>query len=293
MRLFLALFFAAVSLPIGALIFLMVMTLARATWLAPIRRSVEMLTTSLPAFLFLFIPIALELSAIYPWASSTGQLDPQATDSIRHAHAWFAPAFFVARAYVYLMTWCLLAFALRSKSRNAYAISAVGLPIVLTTVSFAGFDWLMSVQPGWTSDAFGLYVAAGCFSGSMGALAVVLCFARSGENLARMAIDPDHVHAVGRVMLVAVMVWAYIGFCQFLLVWIGDLPSEIPFYADRNVGVWKTVSAILVTTHFVVPFLLLLSRPLKRRINLLAMVGALMLAAHFVDIIWITIPGSS
>jgi len=304
---YLAAFFVSVSIAAGSLVFLMVSYLGRATWFLPIRRVVEAAVVVLPIFLLLFLPIALRLSSIYPWAQSTSDLNPQQAASLGHARVWFEPSFFIARSYVYLLTWCVLAFLLRRASlmqdpsppdRSRIVprtVSAVGLPLTLVTISFAGFDWLMSLQPGWTSDAFGLYVAAGSFAGSVGAIAVFVYFAdRAGffERSAIAKLTDAHVHALGRIMLVSVLFWAYIGFCQFLLIWIGDLPSEIPFYDERREGFWGWASALLVLTHFVVPFLLLLSRPLKRRIASLACVGALLLVAHALDVLWIVIPSA-
>ena len=301
MTAYLAGFFATVSISLGALIFLMVGILSRATWLTPIRRVVEAMSMTLPVFLVLYVPIALGLRSIYPWADPSLHFEPAIRASLDHAHVWYAPGFFVVRSYVYLLSWCAMAFALRraslmqdadgvSRAARMRALSAGGLPLVAITASFAGFDWLMSLQPAWTSDAFGLYVAAGCFAGALGALCVILYVARATEFLARSTIRPDHVHAVGRVMLVAVMLWAYVGFCQFLLIWIANLPSEIPFYADRWVGSWMWVFILLVLLGFILPFLLLLSRTLKRNLLATAVIGGLVLFAHVLDVLWIVMP---
>jgi len=201
-----------------------------------------------------------------------------------------------------MIVWTFFALALRRASlardraerptslRTERTLSAVGLPFVLLTITFAGFDWVMSREPGWTSDALGLYVAAGAFAGSVGAVCALLYVASRLGLLERSSFTPAHVHALGRVLLVSVLLWAYIGVCQFLLLWMADLPSEIPFYDDRRNGRWACVSAVLVLTHFAIPFLLLLSRPLKRRLGALALIGTLVVLAHALDAMWTVIP---
>jgi hypothetical protein len=304
MTAYLAAFFAAMSVVVGALILLMVGYLTHATWLVPMRRAVEALASTAPLFLLLYGPIAFSIPAIYPWMRPWTVVDPAARASLEHAHAWFAPIFFVARAYGYMLVWTFFALALRRASltqdrsslpasdRRQRVLSAVGLPLVVLTITFAGFDWLMSLEPGWTSDALGLYLGAGAFAGAVGAVCVLLCVAVRAGFLAPSSVTPDQVHALGRVLLMAVLLWAYIGVCQFLLFWIADLPSEVSFYGDRETGGWGWVSGALVVTHFAIPFLALLSRPLKRRLIPLACVGALVVAAHALDAMWVVIPFS-
>ena len=157
------------------------------------------------------------------------------------------------------------------------------------TLTFAGFDWIMSLNTRWSSDILGVYVFAGAFAGAIGATAVVACLAfRAG--ILPSEVRADHFHALGRVLLVAVIFWAYIAFCQFLLVWIADLGRESSFYADRGYGSWSWASAALFFLHFAVPFLLLLSRPLKRSPLSLAVVGAWLVCAHALDVYWLVLP---
>jgi hypothetical protein len=103
-------------------------------------------------------------------------------------------------------------------------------------------------------------------------------------------VKPDHFHALGRVLLVGVIFWGYIAFCQFMLVWIADLPREVIFYADRVRGGWAAASVALFCARFLVPFLLLLSRSLKRRPGALACVGGWLVCAHALDMYWICVP---
>ena len=99
-----------------------------------------------------------------------------------------------------------------------------------------------------------------------------------------------HFHDLGKLMLAFVMLWAYFSFSQFLIIWAGNLPEEIPFYLQRLAHGWQYVSVVIVAGHFVLPFCLLLSADLKRRPRLLARVAWFIVGIRLVDIIWLIAP---
>jgi hypothetical protein len=99
-----------------------------------------------------------------------------------------------------------------------------------------------------------------------------------------------HFHDLGKLMLALVMLWAYFSFSQFLIIWAGNLPEEIPYYLARLTGGWKYLSLFLVFGHFGLPFCLLLSADLKKRPNLLARVAWFIVAIRLYDIIWLVAP---
>jgi hypothetical protein len=299
---YLAGFFAAVSIAVGGLALLMVARLAGATWFVPMKRAAEALSSTLPLFLLLFLPVALGIRETFPWAESTRSLDGEARTALEHTRVWWNPTFFVARSYFYLIVWSGLAVAWRRASRATTSrlghadsdrqrvLSAVGLPALVLTASFAGFDWMMSLDAGWVSDAFGLSIATGAFAGGVGLASVFSYVGLRSGRLLPTEITPAHFHALGRLLLTSVMLWAYVGVGQFLIIWMADLPREISFYADRSTGGVEWLSAAVVLGHFVIPFLLLLSRPLKQRPAAVAVVGGWVAAAHLADVVWLTLP---
>jgi hypothetical protein len=166
-------------------------------------------------------------------------------------------------------------------------VAAASLPVVAFTLTFASFDWLMSLDPTWSSSVFGIYLFGGGFGGAVG----LLCFVAFGPLPSRVeAATREHSHALGRIMLTFVIFWAYIAFAQFLLVWIADLPNEVGWVKLRTTGSWGGVATLLAFVHFVLPFPILLSRGLRRRPRALAWMGAWLFAAHYVDIYWVVLP---
>lgn len=262
---YLAGFFTAVSTSVGALALLMIAELSGGRWIAPFRERAQAVASTCPAFLVAFLPLA--------WRE-------RATPGL------------VVRSYVYLLVWSALWIGWRRFAKTR-VVSAVGIPILMLTVSFAGFDWMMALTPHWVSDAFGLYIVTGAFAGGVGLLALLSGAPRKQANSARSAISAESSLALGSVLLTGVILWAYIAFCQFLIIWIGDLPSEIPFYADRAGGAWKWILIGSVISQFAIPFVLLLSHELKRHPTRLAAVGGIAVVGHFLDVVWIALPAAS
>jgi hypothetical protein len=99
-----------------------------------------------------------------------------------------------------------------------------------------------------------------------------------------------HLHDLGKFTLAFVMVWAYFSFSQFLIIWAGNLPEEIPWYLTRMRGGWGVVAMLLVIGHFALPFSLLLSRDLKRNFKLLSRICVFILFMRLVDLFWVSAP---
>jgi hypothetical protein len=87
-------------------------------------------------------------------------------------------------------------------------------------------------------------------------------------------------------MFAFVMLWAYFNFSQWLIIWAGNLPEEIPWYVRRMNGGWESVGLFLVVFHFAVPFALLLSRQLKRKAGTLVWIASWLLVMRVIDIFW-------
>ena len=103
-------------------------------------------------------------------------------------------------------------------------------------------------------------------------------------------LSARHFHELGKLMLAFVMLWAYFSFSQFLIIWSGNLPEEIPYYLERLQGGWQYLSLALVAGHFILPFCLLLSQDLKKRPKLLARVAWFIIAIRLYDLIWLVAP---
>jgi hypothetical protein len=210
------------------------------------------------------------------------------------------------RAVLYWGTWIALAELLRGASlrqdraggagdaaaaraldRRMRALSAAGLPALALTLTFASFDWMMSLSPAWSSTVYGVYAFAG---GAVGALALLAVLAaRRPRGDATNPVGDEHRHALGKLLLTFVLLWAYLGYSQLIVIWSADLPREVAWYVARRGG-WDAVAALLVVGHLIVPTLALFVRAVKRSALLLGALGAWLLAMHYVDVYWLVLP---
>ena len=169
---------------------------------------------------------------------------------------------------------------------------AAGLVAYLLSMTFAAFDWLMSLTPHWYSTIYGLYVIIGQAVAAMALVALAALLLGEGPSPA-VPFQPRHLHDYGKLLFAFVCVWAYFGYSQFIIIWSGNLPEETTFYTSRMNGAWKVTTIVLVLLHYALPFALLLSRDRKRSAKALAPVAVLLLFARWLDLHWLVAPSFS
>ena len=148
----------------------------------------------------------------------------------------------------------------------------------------------MSLDPHWFSTDLRrpLHGRPGALGAGVRHRAAWRCWAASRRS--RGVLRPEQVHDLGKLLLAFVMLWAYVTFSQFLIIWSGNLPEEIPGTSQRLHGGWQCLALALVLFHFALPFLLLLSRDLKRNARTLARGRGLVLVMRVVDLYWLIAP---
>src|SRR5262249_50317496 len=137
------------------------------------------------------------------------------------------------------------------------ALGGPGLVIYGITITAAATQWVMSIEPSWASTMFPVIFAINqvltCF-----AFCLALMLLMVSKPPFKAVMRPKFQLDMGTLLLAFTLFWSYTSFSQFMLVWIGNLPEEIPFFLRRSIGGWWWVSAALCVFHFAVPFLLLL-----------------------------------
>lgn len=286
-----------ISITLGCLAIMMLQHLTGGGWGLMVRRTLEAATRTLPLLTILFLPILLGLEDIYVWARPEAANDPL----IQHKASYLNPTAFAIRSLVYLGIWTFFAWALSRLSlkqdqtgdpglfRRMQVYSAPGLVVFSLLATFASIDWLMSLDPHWYSSIFGVYFIIGTGVAGFAFVSIVALYLSQRQPLAG-TIQPKHFHDYGKLLLAFVMLWAYMGVSQLLIIWSGNLPEEVPWYLHRVQGGWKWVSISLVLLHFVLPFVLLLSRDFKRNARFLAGVSLMVLLMRWVDIFWLAAP---
>ena len=294
-------FMFCLGLSLGCFALLMLQHMSGGQWGLVSRRIFEAGSRLLPLCAALFIPIAVLAPQLYLWARP----DAVRTDTILQAKApYLNIQFFLIRAVVYFIVWIVASMLLNKWSaqqdrgevgvteadtRRFRVVSAPGLLVYVLLLSLAAVDWLMSLTPHWYSTIFGLVLVVGQGLCALSLAVAVLAILIQREPMNGL-LKAHHFHDLGKLMLAFVMLWAYLSFSQFLIIWAGNLPEEIPYYLDRLKGGWQYLSLALVFGHFVLPFCLLLSQDLKKRPKLLARIAWFIVAIRLYDLIWLVAP---
>ncbi|HEY1553114.1 MAG TPA: hypothetical protein VGG28_35025 [Kofleriaceae bacterium] len=259
----------AMSIALGALIFVMTGHAMSARWTVAFQRRGEMIIGALPVLAILFVPIVVYARFIYPWLEPT-------TPAQLHRAAWLNLPFWTTRAAIYLVFWAIAGELMRR--RPSAAIACVLLPLVGLTLTFAAFDWLMSLEPDWISTVYGLIYFAGGF---VGALALIAATSRA---------RPAATGALARLIHGFLIFWVYVEFSQGFIIWIANKPDEVPWYVTRAAGGWGEVLIAIAVGGFVLPFFALLGRTASRAPRFVAGVGAWLVALHYLDVYWLVMP---
>jgi hypothetical protein len=282
----------------GCLAILMLHHMSRGAWGLVVRRVLEAGTRTLPALALLFLPIVLGARHLYEWARP----EAVASDPLLQSKQWYLNLpFFVARSALVLGLWALVAFTLSGMSRRQdetadpglfrrmQNVAGPGIVLYVLTATLGAVDWLMSLDPRWFSSIFGLHFVISQGLTALAFMVLVEVWLARNSTMA-VVLQPRHYHDHGKLILAFVMVWAYFSYSQFLIIWSGNLPEEVTFYHRRLHGGWQWLSLAVLLFHFVLPFVLLLSRDLKRSASLLTGTVLLVLGARFLDLYWQAAP---
>jgi hypothetical protein len=286
---------------IGCQSILMIHHLTGGLWGLGIRRMLEAGSRVLRLSWLGFLPLVFGLKRLYIWADPS-RADGELHELIEHKHLFLNVPFFLGRAAIYFAVWALLATLLNKWSleqdattgdvklaRRLRGVSGVGLVLMGLTITFAAIDWAMSLDPAWFSTMYGITFMVGQALSAFTLILILVSWLRDQEPL-RAVITASAAHDLGKLYFAFIMLWGYVNVSQFIIVWSGNLPEEIPWYLRRNSGGWHALTLVLVLLHFVLPFLLLLSRGLKRNAGMLGLVASWMLVARLLDLFWVVGP---
>lgn len=289
-------FICVLSIALGCLVYVIIQHLTRAGWSVGTRRVAEFGAATMPLLAVLFLPIAFFAHDIFPWSHA------DAHDAVLHAKSQYLnmPAFLL-RAVGYFVVWIgLSVWLLRSsvsqdsgtnpeESRKQWGVSAPGIILFALTLTFASIDWVMSLQPHWYSTMFGVYFFAGCFLAGLSFITLMLmALQRSGALVKSVTLE--HYQDLGKLIFGFTVFWAYVSFSQFMLYWYANIPEEVEFFYHRLDHGWEWVSYAIPITNFFVPFFFIMSKHMKRRKMMLAIVCIWTLLFHFVDLFWVILP---
>ena len=290
------LFWFAIAL--GALPLVMLHHLVGGKWGFATRRILESVTRTLPLMTILFLPVLLGIHSLYEWSHE----EVVAQDIIlQHKSPYLNSTFFVARAAGYFALWLILGYLLNRWSaeqdstgdpsivKRFQHLSGPGLIIYALTITFAATDWVMSLEPHWFSTIYGMMFMVGQTLTTLAFVIAILALLADTPPLSNF-LKPEILNDLGNLLFAFIMLWAYLSFSQYIIIWSGNLPEEIPWYLRRSRGGWQWIAVALALFHFAIPFFLLLVRRYKRRRQVISAIAVAVVVMRLVDLMWLVVP---
>ncbi|MEM6571253.1 MAG: quinol:cytochrome C oxidoreductase [Planctomycetota bacterium] len=295
------LFFLSITL--GALFFTLLQHVTSAGWSVVVRRIAEAMTAAFPVMgllvlAFLVLPVLMGKPWTYDWADSAFV---DGHELVKHKAGYLNAGFLLVRVLLYFAIWIGISrfFAGQSlaqdddqdPNRTLKMQRRSGICLILFGVSltFCCFDLMMSLNAEWFSTMYGVYFFAGCFWSFLATLALSSMWLEKRGQL-KNVVTVEHYHDIGKLLFAFTFFWSYVAFSQFMLYWYADIPEETHWFHYRIWGSWTGASMLLLVGHFLIPFLGLLSRHVKRRRNVLAAWCVYCLVFHYVDLYWNVMP---
>ncbi|MGD9857928.1 MAG: hypothetical protein AB7U20_23535 [Planctomycetaceae bacterium] len=277
-----------ITLGLGGALFIALTTICGARWHVAIHRIPEAMTGLLPvAGLLLLAALALRLPQ-YVWHAH----GPDGPGTFWFKELWLSSRFFAVRSVVYVLLWILLARMMVASSRRQDrlatgrvppAASVLFLVVFAVTVSLAGVDWIMALEPLWFSTMWGVYQFAGLMTATLAVIVI------AGIGLRRLgplagAFTDEHLHDLGKLLIGFSCFWMYIWFCQYMLIWYSNIPEETSYFVQRMHGSWAPVVVASLVLNWGLPFFVLLPRPSKRSETVMLRVCVVILIGRWVDL---------
>jgi hypothetical protein len=291
-------FFYFSCLGLGGLFFAAIQHLTKAGWSTSIRRYAEAMTSFIPFILVGGLVLLLGATSLFPWTSKEVI---ESSSLIAAKTSYLNIPFLAVRIIVCCLGWFAFKWFIVGNSLNQdqsgdhqLTLKNVGLSIAFVlffalSFSFFSVDLLMSLLPTWYSTIFGIYCFAGLFQATFAVLALMIIFIKRA-GFVKGYVTVEHLHDIVKFMKGFTVFWAYIAFSQFMLIWYANIPEETEYYIMRSQNGWLAISFLLLIFRFIVPFIALLPRGLKRNENHVIAVSVLVLVMQYLDIYWMVYP---
>jgi hypothetical protein len=286
-----------VGLGLAGLLLVALHYITGARWSLPIRRVPEAMTAVLPVAAAGLAAVFLCRLSLYPWSLP----DTSAAAESPFQRLWLNRSFFLFRSLVYLALWIAFAAAIVRNSRRQdrgrdpaptwrnIRLSAAFLVVFGVTCWLASCDWIMSLEPRWSSTIFAVYNFAGLFLSGLAAVVLLVLCLRHLSPL-QGVLNEDHLHDLGTLLFAFSSFWMYTWFCQYLLIWYVNNPEETAYLRRRWNGDWPVVLLLDLVLNWGLPFVVLLFRSAKRSPRILGTVAFFVLVGRWIDLSLMILP---
>ncbi len=291
-------FFYFSCLGLGGLFFASIQHITKAGWSTSIRRYAEAMTSFVPFIVIGGIILIFGAKSIFPWTQSEVI---HSSPLLEAKTAYLNIPFLATRILVFALGWLGFKWFIVGNSLNQdrsgdpkltlknLSLSVAFVLFFALTFTLFSMDLLMSLSPTWYSTIFGIYCFSGLFQSTFAVLTLIIIFLKR-SGFVKGYVNVEHQHDIVKFMKGFTVFWAYIAFSQFMLIWYANIPEETEYYILRSQNGWLVISFLLLIFRFVVPFIALLPRGLKRNENHVIAVSILILMMQYLDIYWMVYP---
>jgi hypothetical protein len=292
-------------LSMGVLAFYAIQQVAQAGWSPVLFRVMQGLTAYLPVgsviFFIILVVCGLNIfhsNSLFIW------LDPEvvAHDKIiANKSGYLNFPFWIIRAAIFLIGWNLYRYFSAKNClaqdqasddlnyKKNFKMSAAFLVFFIVTESIMSWDWIMSIDPHWSSTLFGWYVFASFFVSGITMITMVSLYLKSRGYLEH--VNTSHIHDLAKFMFGISVFWTYLWFSQFMLIWYANIPEEITYFVTR-IQLYNLPFFGAVVMNFLFPILILVNTDFKRITWILVMAGTVILLGHYIDFFNMIMPGT-
>ena len=300
---------------VGGLALLMVQYCTGGKWGLLFRRPLEAMSRSLPLVFVYWLVVVIAMKKLYLWAQYTSVSDTAAAlqaglinevqqHCLDFKRPMLNPVTFTWVGLLCFAIWAFYVWRLNSLALQREAdkagntpywikklenISGPGIVVYSLTMTAAVIYWVMSMDPTWYSSVYGLLFLVGQ-GYSVLAFCIIVSISLSKAEPFKTILRQTEQHDMGKLTFAFVMLNIYLAFAQFLIIWSGNLPEEIPWYLDRIRGHWGIIITLDFIFHWLIPFSMLLSRDIKRNKRRLVRVCQWMIFAKAFDLFWLIEP---
>ncbi len=297
-RAYLAAWLFCLDFALGSLAILCIYHLTGGAWGFLIRRILEGAVRTLPLLALGFLPIALGLRFLYPFASPDAVAG---SELLQQQRIYMNVPFFWIRAAIYFTGWLATGYLMQRWSlledrtgdhrftHRLNSLSAAAAVFYGISLHFAATDWVLALQPAYHSTIAGPLLASQQLLSSL-ALAVILFVTLARRPPLASIPGPKTCNDLGNLLLTFVVLWSYMLWFEFMLIWIANMQVDVVWYGPRTEGAWRWIAVGLALFQFAIPCVLLLQRAVKRRPALLRWVAALCLLMQLIFVHFQVLP---
>ena len=297
-------FIAWSALTFGSFGILLLMHTVNGSWGLPVLRFLEAAASwrSMLLLFVLFLPILYTVvtnkGELYPWVD-TAKI---ATDHIiQKKQAYLNAPFFTIRLFIYFLVWIGFSKLLQNSTQRQNegnfkkeqdrraSWGAPGLVAFVITMTFAFTDWVMSLEPHWSSTIYGAWWVVGMALMSFAFMTMIATLNKDREPFVGL-VTPSWTKDMGNLMLTFTMLWGYTTLSQYLIIWSGNMPETISYYVSRSNHHWNAIGMATVLGQFFIPFFSLLSPRVKAQPQLLAKLCGWIIVMRLVDMYYVVMP---